>query len=200
MSDYEAEGATDVLPDKRPLMELFERELKLWLSISTPEHGTARPFWIDTLCVPVKSIEGRKAAIRKMHEMYKHAESVLLLDRSLQECSGKASPTECLIRIAMSSWSSRLWTLQEAALARNIYFDFGECILDGHILFQDHIEETESLETPFCRFLLNTFDMLLWMPVLKGYSSRDWMKICSRRFNFVSRARKKMKHYAWQSW
>ncbi|KAL2049018.1 hypothetical protein ABVK25_010689 [Lepraria finkii] len=97
-------------------------------------------FWIDTLCVPVgdditlpsvkgrntgvvKSRELRKAAIRRMAEIYRNADRVLVLDAGLV---GRVfNRLEKLMRVATCSWLRRLWTLQEACLAgSSLFFQF----------------------------------------------------------------------------
>ncbi|KAI0752466.1 hypothetical protein C8Q80DRAFT_455554 [Daedaleopsis nitida] len=84
-------------------------------------------FWIDSLCVPgVK--EMRKQAIHLMADTYRRAEKVIVFDAGI-----RASPTaplrEVLLRITTSSWMQRVWTLQEAFLARDIYFELSDRLL-----------------------------------------------------------------------
>ena len=83
-------------------------------------------FWIDTLCVPLNPKECRKNAIANMRSIYSRATRVLVLDAELMQSTMNSSPEEKLSRITCSTWIRRLWTLQEAALARSIYFQFAE--------------------------------------------------------------------------
>jgi hypothetical protein len=74
--------------------------------------------WIDTLCCPVKPPAKRRLAILQMHEVYKRAEHVLVLDRELQSIkSADIHSLEQGLRMLTSGWMLRLWTLQEGALA-----------------------------------------------------------------------------------
>ncbi|KAI9804773.1 MAG: hypothetical protein M1825_001141 [Sarcosagium campestre] len=83
-------------------------------------------FWIDTLCVPLNPKECRKNAIANMRSIYSRATRVLVLDAELMQSTTKSSPEEKLSRITCSTWIRRLWTLQEAALARSNFFQFAE--------------------------------------------------------------------------
>ena len=82
------------------------------------------PFWMDTLCVPValdhKHI--RKLAIRGMAHTYRNAAKVLVLDSEILQSSKKAPKLELYARVKLSGWMRRLWTLQEATLAYDLFF------------------------------------------------------------------------------
>jgi hypothetical protein len=81
------------------------------------------PFWIDTICVPLEPLE-RKAAIVGLKRTYEEADKVLVLDSTLQQVTNESDATETLMRIASSSWVRRLWTFQEGALSKSLYFQF----------------------------------------------------------------------------
>ncbi|MCJ1444139.1 MAG: hypothetical protein MMC23_004640 [Stictis urceolatum] len=83
-------------------------------------------FWMDTLCVPVGAdyADLKVAAISRMAETYRLADKVLVLDNSLRNCTGEMSQSEILIRLSHSAWLTRVWTLQEGRLARNLYIQF----------------------------------------------------------------------------
>lgn len=78
-------------------------------------------FWIDTICVP-KEQPFRNVAINQMRVVYQNAEKVLVLDSELQQLSRQASLEELHLKISFSGWSRRTWTLQEGALAQQLYF------------------------------------------------------------------------------
>jgi hypothetical protein len=92
-------------------------------------------FWIDTLCVPIgdKYRAHRKSAIRKMGDIYDKADRVLVLDSLIQEIPRSSGIIDKFVRIHVSKWHHRLWTLQEAQLAGSLFFQF----LDGAETFQD---------------------------------------------------------------
>lgn len=96
------------------------------------------PFWMDTLCVPLKP-EDRRVAIQGMKGVYQEAEKVIVLDTFLESCQLSTNTVENLMKIRCSSWMQRLWTFQEGILARSLHFQFaavsmrGEELLDGLI-------------------------------------------------------------------
>ncbi|RYP49029.1 hypothetical protein DL768_005169 [Monosporascus sp. mg162] len=84
------------------------------------------PFWIDTLCVPVGDPSIRNIAIRQMASVYRLADRVLVLDsflRALPLHEG-ADIVDKFLRIHLSTWHHRLWTLQEGQLASRLFFQF----------------------------------------------------------------------------
>ncbi|KAI5837096.1 hypothetical protein DFP73DRAFT_449680, partial [Morchella snyderi] len=79
---------------------------------------------IDTLCIPVAKHlrEYRNKAIMLLGETYNHAEAVLVLDRELEYIdTRRTSMLEHDLLMSFVGWTRRLWTLQEAALARKLY-------------------------------------------------------------------------------
>jgi hypothetical protein len=90
------------------------------------------PFQIDTICVPTDK-ELKKLAIRQMVNVYREADKVLVFDSTLPRISVDASPAECLTAIEISAWMRRLWAIQEAAFARQLYFRFK----DGASMIED---------------------------------------------------------------
>ncbi|KAI0690559.1 hypothetical protein C8T65DRAFT_834361 [Cerioporus squamosus] len=95
--------------------------------------GTLIPggaFWQDGLCVP-QDKPLRRRAIGLMAETYAKAEKVLVIDAGIQsQCSRASSREECLLRIATSGWMQRIWTLQEGILARELFFEVADGLID----------------------------------------------------------------------
>lgn len=88
-------------------------------------------FWMDTICFPVHHADAADAALTFMRRTYKDADRVLVLDRYLTTTEAKPLlRTECLVRIICCNWTRRLWTLQEGALARVLYFQFSDQAID----------------------------------------------------------------------
>lgn len=107
-------------------------------------------FWIDTLCVPLAPRDVKKHAIARMKDVYRNAYSVLVLDEELQripcpfpianaghagDAGSNDNPSfetinsrlrELYIRLFVSPWFQRLWTLQEGALAKNLLLRFAD--------------------------------------------------------------------------
>ena len=99
--------------------------------------GQSEPkyFWIDTLCVPLHPSTARKAAIRKMCQVYQKATRVLVLDTEVMHSTANCEAEEIFMRIICSSWFHRLWTLQEAALAKGrLCIQFRERSIDINVL------------------------------------------------------------------
>ena len=83
----------------------------------------AFPWWIDILCIP----EGlrKNTAKAKIKRIFQAAAAVLVLDNELCHWVPTSS-LDCCSAIRQSLWMKRLWTLQEASLARRVYFRFFE--------------------------------------------------------------------------
>lgn len=82
------------------------------------------PFWVDTLSCPTKPEEATSLAIVQMRNTYSDADKVLVLDSYIDVEAASSSDTEILLRILCSAWTTRLWTFQEGALARDAFFRF----------------------------------------------------------------------------
>lgn len=86
--------------------------------------------WLDTLCVPpdaAEQDEAQQSAIERMRETYENAESVLVLDSWLLSSKIDSRPDEeILTQIFASHWNRRLWTFQEGALAKSLFFQFSD--------------------------------------------------------------------------
>ena len=85
------------------------------------------PFWIDTICCPLTPKEARKLAIVSMRHTYSKAEAVIVLEANLEKLTSTSLwEPELAFHIASSTWTTRLWTLQEGALAKLIYLHFAD--------------------------------------------------------------------------
>jgi hypothetical protein len=83
--------------------------------------------WLDTLLSPARDGIGKQAAIEKIRLVYQQAKHVLVLDAGLMAYPARPQDApEMLVRIFTSSWMRRLWTLQEGALAKSLYFQFSD--------------------------------------------------------------------------
>jgi hypothetical protein len=74
--------------------------------------------WIDTLCVPVEP-ETRMLAMLQFPDVYAQAKRVVVLDGELQRASVDASYEELGVRICISGWMRRVWTLEEGVIGRD---------------------------------------------------------------------------------
>ena len=79
-------------------------------------------FWIDTICVPAENVPEKGMAIASMETIYKEAAAVLVIDSELELIHESSSPAYIAAMIGSSIWLTRLWTIQEAAFAKQLYF------------------------------------------------------------------------------
>ncbi|KIX09120.1 uncharacterized protein Z518_00198 [Rhinocladiella mackenziei CBS 650.93] len=128
-------------------------------------------FWIDTIgCPPdvAGQNEAQELAIKMMRETYENATAVLVLDSWLQTLKLHSIPDhEILMAIICSAWNSRLWTLQEGALAQELLFQFSD---GAYNIDQGLLALHESQDSIVGLTLRTTiFD--------KAYEIRDFRKI-----------------------
>ncbi|KAH8589607.1 hypothetical protein B0O99DRAFT_725020, partial [Bisporella sp. PMI_857] len=86
----------------------------------------AELFWIDTLTIPngENYRNQRTMAVQTMHHVYLSAKNMIVLDNSLMDQEKGHKYSEAAIKITMSPWMRRLWTLQEAVYSKSIWFVF----------------------------------------------------------------------------
>lgn len=109
-------------------------------SILSDGKGEGQPLliWLDTLCCPVASVRHRNLCLQSMRRIYQQADHVLVISAALRNCA--ADQLECIeicARLVLSPWMTRLWTLQEGALARKIWIGLKDIPID-----MSHIETT----------------------------------------------------------
>lgn len=127
-------------------------------------HSLHIPFWVDVLCMP-RDKEAKVLATAQFKQIYANAEEVLVWDRTLlqqTECRDYASISSA-IRLADRSRS--LWGLQEALLARNPHFEFGNGTTVT--LKSLHTAYLTSYDDPmnhyhFCLEATSPFDQAAW--------------------------------------
>ncbi len=104
-------------------------------------------FWIDTLAIPKGRLfhTQRQLAIRNMHNIYVHARYMIVLDKSLMGVAKGPGYSTPAMKITMSRWMTRMWTLQEAILSKHIYFAFKDQLYAMDHLEDLYFEEADSL-------------------------------------------------------
>ncbi|KAK3632783.1 hypothetical protein LTR22_020467 [Elasticomyces elasticus] len=97
----------------------------------TEKHVTLC-IWMDTLCVPVNHTFShlRDLQVQRMHQIYKNAYAVMVLDGDTLTLHPDAPFEEIGMRLYMSAWSSRLWTYQEGSLNRRLLVMNKESYID----------------------------------------------------------------------
>lgn len=88
-----------------------------------PETQTVN-LWIDTMCVPVTPGRGRNLALARMRDIYANASAVLVKSTEMEETQveeyveqPERGVMDLSVRLYLSAWMKRLWTLPEAVLA-----------------------------------------------------------------------------------
>lgn len=95
------------------------------------DDSTILLFWLDTICCPPEDGHAQDLAISKMRQTYESASIVLVLDSWLWNQSFKEMyDSETILKILVSGWNGRLWTLQEGALAKRLFFQFADGAYD----------------------------------------------------------------------
>ena len=96
------------------------------------DQETPLYFWLDTLCIPVQQEcrDLRFAAIHRMCATYENAEACLVLDADLQQLPECTTATDLFVKVFMSVWRQRLWTLQESSLSIFTFIQGKDCVFE----------------------------------------------------------------------
>lgn len=131
--------------------------------------------WLDTLCCPVSPSEAKGLAIAEMRRTYESSKHVLLLDAGLQLYSRhEISCVEALARVFSSGWMSRLWTLQEARLARTLWVQFKDGPVDIDELYMKLTQiESDVRFLPFTNDMISQYNSIR-SKYPRAFFSPDW--------------------------
>jgi Heterokaryon incompatibility protein (HET) len=113
------------------------------------QEGHPVPFWIDTICVPIEP-KYRKLAIKSMSQVYREAKYVIVLDTSLLRVPRTLDPVEIAMRIAITTWTHRLWTYQEATLADTLLFQFQDSLVEVNDLRRRYLAKRRQMIVGIC--------------------------------------------------
>lgn len=85
---------------------------------------TSKPvhFWVDCLCIPRSDRKIYYKALVAIRDVYLNASTVLVIDKTIEECTTLSSTEELYAHIYLSAWMQRMWTYEEAVLARHVIF------------------------------------------------------------------------------
>lgn len=116
--------------------------------------------WLDTWCVP-RAEEGQlNQAVRDIPSIYREAQATVVLSMDLLQTVAGTSFSSAAMKILLSQWPKRLWTLQEAFLSRNLLFAFdeGEKLRSMEELRQSLEEERQRIHDPraLCAYVFYT--------------------------------------------
>jgi hypothetical protein len=120
------------------------------------------PFWVDALCVPAEVVL-RKRAITLMAKTYADAAAVVVIDSALRQLSITTSAEEQLFTLYFSNWVRRLWTLQEALLAKKLFIHLHDGIMDVVSFF----EMDNRFQVPAFFELWRWLQKLLGVPIAR---------------------------------
>ncbi|CAK4030335.1 Hypothetical predicted protein [Lecanosticta acicola] len=83
--------------------------------------------WFDTLCCPASSTRHKDMCLSQMHAIYQNASHVLIVSSTLRHWNAAdVDPLEMSARLMASPWQTRLWTLQEGALACKLWIGLAD--------------------------------------------------------------------------
>lgn len=131
-----ADGLGNPEDNALPICQLKRLRQQLRTVLTSHQFNMLPLLWIDTLCVPIKPETSRKEAILAMRDIYKLAEFVWVLDGTLMHLPVPSSVEQTLFQIVSCPWMTRLWTFQEAWLAKCLVFQFA----DGTVELGDLLE------------------------------------------------------------
>jgi hypothetical protein len=119
-------------PDKNELwkcqLDYFRGLIRMAAKDHAPLQETPKLFWIDTLAIPIcgDHKEQRKIAIRQIFQIFTNAKYTIVIDKGLCQLTPGKTYQETAMKILLSGWMRRLWTLQEAYLSRRLFFTFNK--------------------------------------------------------------------------
>jgi hypothetical protein len=155
-----------------------------------PDAAHLVPFWLDTLCVPLRR-PARDKAITAMRATYTNAAKVLVLDAVLSQVSiSEIDLTEIAMRIRTSTWGRRLWTFHEVCLARDLYYQFADRAITCTWLSERQVEDCLGLPERYRRpketTQLPEFILRLRLTSINRILDRaiDWVRSQQTGFDF----------------
>ena len=90
-------------------------------NLVTKTSGNAQ-FWIDSLCIPRVDRDVYIKALVGLRDVYINASSVLVVDKTIEDCTSSHSVENLYAHIYLSAWMQRMWTYEEAVLAKQLVF------------------------------------------------------------------------------
>jgi hypothetical protein len=124
--------------------------VKSRLSVIDGDGAQELAIWSDTLCIPVGEIYQvlRDSQISQMQQIYKNAQSVLVLDADLFRLEAQDSIVEVGMMLILSAWSTRLWTYQEGSLNDHVFLAVADGIIDLDALIKTELAQNPDADAP----------------------------------------------------
>jgi len=105
------------------------------------DPSTPAKFWVDSMGIPRSDKAVHHQALVGIRDVYICASAVVVIDKTIQRCSLTASTEELYAHIYMSAWMQRMWTYEEAVLAKRLIF----------VLKNDHLHVFQTSTPPVMR-------------------------------------------------
>lgn len=105
-------------------VERIDKLCKSFMSTLPTTTSATAWFWLDSLCIPARALDEDLyiKALVGIRDVYINASAVLVIDKSIGECSVSTSTEELYAYIYLSAWMQRMWTYEEAVLAKSLVF------------------------------------------------------------------------------
>ncbi|MCJ1244651.1 hypothetical protein MMC30_001850 [Trapelia coarctata] len=111
---------------------------------SVKQSSENAQFWVDSLCIPRVDSKLYIEALIGIRDVYINAASVLVIDKTIEECASSSTTERLYAHIYLSGWMQRMWTYEEAVLAREILF----VLQDGFYTYK--VDTWPSLRRTVC--------------------------------------------------
>ena len=117
---------------------LLQCQARRLLKLLSPfkSRSVSSHFWLDTLCIPRSDPDAHMAALVGIRSVYLNAKAVVVLDRMIETCLEGDPWVLLFARIHLSPWVQRMWTYEEAVLAKRLGF----VLKDSKLLWFDEGE------------------------------------------------------------
>jgi hypothetical protein len=161
-----------------------------------PEKQRCNAFWIDTMCCPVvpdiqesdspirrerqrKRLELKNKSLAKLKQVYEEATHVLVIDSYLEAVKSEdLMDLEILMRIFASGWTRRLWTLQEGALAKQLWFQFADSAVNFKALYRRWaLSDIDPQECMFQATIENQIESIARFRLKIGVPGRSYAQV-----------------------
>jgi len=163
---------------------------KRLLDIEQAEECDDICVWIDTLCIPIgeEYQHVRNDQINKMTSIYQEAFAVLVMDADLSLIRPAATLLDVAARLAISAWSSRLWTYQEGMLNRRIFLMTQQGVQDLDALTARALKLEAGPEPPDHNLLEKAIHTVA-VSIGRPHSVAHWHNGCSVPAKFADKFR-----------
>ncbi|KIW68152.1 hypothetical protein PV04_04118 [Phialophora macrospora] len=145
-------------------------------------RNVSMPFWLDSLCIPVRGEYSavRTLAVSRIQDVFRNAYQVMVLDAELQNICIEDT-YEGFMRISLSRWMRRLWTLLEGALGNRVHVKFKNRIFS----LDDSYHETGPVRNPYSVFQRRQAPRVLLSGSLSADASMFYWKMRAFRASVV---------------